>query len=82
MHMRNLGKRLKLAKIVLSELNRQPLCRTELEKRTIKKFGTHAAFEGIFRFLIQNGYVQKSSPEHRAPYMLTEKGLKFLEGLE
>lgn len=68
-----------LAKIVLHELKRQPLYRTELEKRMIQKAGSHAAFENIFRYLIQNGHVQKSSPKFRAKYVLTEKGAKFLQ---
>jgi len=80
--MRNLHERLSLAKTVLNELRRQPLCRTELEKRTVKKFGTHATFEGIFHYLVQNGYLQKSEQKHRAPYVITEKGLKLLEGLQ
>jgi DNA-binding PadR family transcriptional regulator len=79
--MRHLNERLGLAKTVLKELSRQSLCRTELEKRTVRKFGTHATFEGIFRYLVQNGYVQKSEQKHRAPYVITEKGLKLLEGL-
>jgi len=79
--MRRLNERLGLAKTVLKELSRQPLCRTELEKRTVRKFGTHATFEGIFRYLVQNGYMQKSEQKHRAPYVITEKGLKLLEGL-
>ncbi|MCW4017353.1 MAG: hypothetical protein NWF00_01505 [Candidatus Bathyarchaeota archaeon] len=70
---------MKLAKTVLHELRRQPLCRTELEKRTVRRLGTHASFEGIFRFLVQGGYVQKSGQEHRAAYRITEKGAKFLE---
>ena len=70
-----------MAKAVLKELSRQPLCRTELEKRTVRKFGTHATFEGIFRYLVQNGYVVKSEQKHRAPYALTERGKKFLEAL-
>jgi hypothetical protein len=41
-----------LAKIVLKELNRQPLCRTEIELRTVRKAGSHVAFEGIFRYLV------------------------------
>ena len=77
--MRRLSDRMDLAKIVLKELNRQPLSRTELEKRTVRKAGTHATFEGIFRFLVQSGYVQKSGQKHRAPYLITEKGAKFLE---
>jgi DNA-binding PadR family transcriptional regulator len=79
--MRRLIDRMHLAKIVLKELERQPLSRTELEKRTVRKSGTHATFEGIFRFLVQSGYVQKSGQKHRAPYVLTEKGAKFLEAL-
>ena len=79
--MRRLIDRMDLAKIVLKELDRQPLCRTELEKRTVKKVGTHATFEGIFRYLVQSGYVQKSEQKHRAAYVITEKGAKFLEAL-
>jgi DNA-binding PadR family transcriptional regulator len=70
-----------LAKTVLKELNRLPLYRTELEKRTVRKFGTHATFEGIFRYLVQNGYIVKSEQKHRAAYVITEKGAKFLEAL-
>jgi DNA-binding PadR family transcriptional regulator len=72
---------MQLAKTVLKELDRQPLCRTELEKRTVKKLGTHATFEGIFRYLVQSGYVQKSEQKHRAAYVITERGAKFLEAL-
>ncbi|HVO37045.1 MAG TPA: hypothetical protein VMT01_02620 [Candidatus Acidoferrum sp.] len=79
--MRRLGERLQLARIVLHELHRQSLGRTELERRTVRKCGTHATFEGIFAYLVGNGYVQKSCQEHRAPYLITEKGLKLLEGL-
>ena len=77
--MRRLTDRMDLAKIVLKELERQQLSRTELEKRTVKKAGTHATFEGIFRFLLESGYLQKSGQKHRSPYMITEKGRKFLE---
>lgn len=79
--MRRLKDRMNLAKTVLKELDKQPLCRTELEKRTVRKSGTHATFEGIFRYLVQGGYVQKSGQKHRAPYVITEKGAKFLEAL-
>jgi DNA-binding PadR family transcriptional regulator len=79
--MKSLTERLHLAKIVLKELDRQPLCRTELEKRTVRKSGTHATFEGIFRYLVQSGYVQKSEQKHRAAYVITGKGAKFLEAL-
>ena len=79
--MRRLTERMNLAKTVLKELNKEALCRTELEKRTVSKSGTHATFEGIFRYLIQSGFIVKSEQKHRAPYALTEKGAKFLEAL-
>ena len=79
--MRRLSERLNLAKTVLKELSKQSLCRTELEKRTTRKLGTHATFEGIFCYLVQSGFVVKSEPKHRAPYAITEKGTKFLEVL-
>jgi DNA-binding PadR family transcriptional regulator len=77
--MNRLSERMQLAKTVLRELSRQPLCRTELEKRTVRRAGTHATFEGMFRYLVQSGYVQKSEQKHRAAYVITEKGAKFLE---
>ncbi len=77
--MRRLTERMQLAKTVLRELSRQPLCHTELEKRTVRRCGTHATFEGMFRFLVQDGYVEKSEQRHRAAYAITEKGAKFME---
>jgi DNA-binding PadR family transcriptional regulator len=78
---KRLGERLRLAKIVLSELERTPLRHTELEKRTVRQCGTHSTFEGIFRYLKQNGYLEKTGTEHTAPYRITEKGRRFLGGL-
>ena len=80
--MRRLTDRMNLAKTVLKELSRQPLCRTELEQRTVRRMGTHATFDGILRYLIQGGYVQKTEPKHRANYMVTEKGAKLLEAIQ
>jgi DNA-binding PadR family transcriptional regulator len=79
--MRNLQERLKYAKVILHELSRKPLSRTMLNKRFIEKSGTSAVFEGIFKFLVKNGYIEKSGAAHRAPYRITKKGTKFLEGL-
>jgi predicted transcriptional regulator len=80
--MRRLAERMNLAKTVLRELSYQPLRRTDLEQRTIRRVGTHATFEGIFRFLIESGYVQKSEQRHRANYVITEKGNKLLEAIQ
>lgn len=71
-----------LAKIILHELSRQPLSRTELEKRTIQKAGTtHATFESVFGHLVQEGYVQKSSQKYRAKYVITDKGTQLLKAI-
>jgi predicted transcriptional regulator len=70
-----------LAAAVLLELDRQSLCRTDLERCIVRKSGTHATFEGILRYLIQGGYVVKSEQRHRANYVITEKGRKLLEAL-
>jgi len=78
---RRFEERIRLARIVLSELKRQPLRRSVLEKRTVMHCGTHATFDGIFRFLVAEGFVEKTSSEHTAPYRITAKGLRFLEGL-
>ncbi|MEM3760317.1 MAG: hypothetical protein QXZ02_04295 [Candidatus Bathyarchaeia archaeon] len=83
--MRSLNERLHLAKAVLRELNKQPLGRTELEKKIVRRLdvhATHASFEGIFQYLVNGGYVQKSEQKHRAPYVVTEKGKRLLEGLQ
>ena len=80
--MRRLTERMNLAKTVLKELSREPLCRTELEQRTVRRIGTHATFDGIIRYLVQCGYVQKAEPKHRANYTITERGTKLLEAIQ
>jgi len=64
--------------VILREVSRAPLSRTDLEKRVSQQGVSHACFEGIFRFLAEDGDVEKCGPEHRAHYRITEKGLKFL----
>jgi len=73
---------IKLARIVLAELSKAGVLRyTQLHKRTLKQCGTPATFRSIFNFLKQNGHIEKTSAEHTAPYRITEKGKRFLEGL-
>lgn len=79
--MRNLEERLRYAKVVLREVSREPCSRTFLAKRFIQASGSPASFESIFSFLRVNGYVEKVSAAHRAPYRITERGRRFLEGL-
>jgi DNA-binding PadR family transcriptional regulator len=79
--MRSLDERLSLAKTILHELSKEPLSRTRLDKKVTGKIGTHASFEGMFRYLIHKGCIEKSGQKHRDFYRITEKGRKLLEGL-
>ena len=80
--MKSLDERLTLAKTILREFSKEPLSRTRLEQKVTTKIGTHATFEGMFHYLIQKGCIQKSGQKKRDPYCITEKGRKFLDGLE
>jgi predicted transcriptional regulator len=79
--MKRLSDRMDLAKAVLKELNRQQLSRTDLERLIVRKTGTHATFDGIIRYLFNDGFVQKTEQKLRANYVITEKGRKLLEAL-
>jgi DNA-binding PadR family transcriptional regulator len=79
--MKSLDERLSLAKTILHELSKEPLSRTELDKRVTRKIGTHATFEGMFRYLIQNGRIEKSGQKLRDFYRITERGRKLLEAI-
>jgi predicted transcriptional regulator len=71
--------RLEFARVVLRELSREPLSRSVLEKRSRSRVEmSFACFEGIFRFLVADGDIEKCGPEHRAPFRITEKGKAFL----
>ena len=70
---------MRIARVVLRELSRQPLSRSELTRRTIQRGGSYASFNSIFSYLITEGYVEKSGAERRAPYRITERGMKLLE---
>lgn len=79
--MKSLDHRIRLARTVLNEMKKYPLSRSEIERRTLRKSGTHSSFEGIFCYLVKAGYIQKNAEKQRAPYVLTEKGAKFLEAI-
>jgi predicted transcriptional regulator len=66
---------------ILRVLSLSPRPRRVLELNFVRKFESPAAFEATFRFLVRDGRVAKSGPEHRAPYSITERGRKLLEGL-
>jgi hypothetical protein len=74
-------KYLERMRLVLRELSKGSLSRRALESRFTHRFESPAAFESTFLFLIQNGRIEKSGSEHRAPYCITERGRKMLEGL-
>ena len=68
----------KIMGVILRELSREPIGRTALQGRVEPKGVTHATFDAVFEFLVIDGNIEKSSLEHRAPYHITKKGLKFL----
>lgn len=72
---------LRLAKVVLAELSKEPLRRRDLHKRTLRRCGTPATFSSILYYLKEHGHVEKASIKHTSPYRITEKGMRFLEGL-
>jgi len=53
------SERLKFAKILLGELRNKPLGWTELERRLIRRGGTHSKFSSLMGWLKKNGYVVK-----------------------
>lgn len=64
--------------MVLRELSREPLSHSVLEKRCTRGEMSYACFEGVFRFLVADGDIEKCGVEHRAPFRITEKGAAFL----
>ena len=74
-------KYLERMRLVLRELSKGSLSRRTLESRFTHRFESPAAFESTFLFLVRDGRVTKSGLEHRAPYCITERGQKMLEGL-
>ena len=70
---------LQFAKHVLKELDSKGL----LSRKALDDSfpGSRAQFDSTFIWLCAEGHVVKSSGEHRAPYSITEKGRRFLEGL-
>ena len=72
---------LKFACVILEALSKQSFSRTNLEIAVTQKFGSHARFDGMLKFLIQNNYVRKCGSEHRPLYSITERGGKLLEAL-
>ena len=69
----------KLAILILKELEKQPIGHSKLETIVIRKSGTHSTFTSMFRSLKAEGYLRKSGPEYRAPYVITDKGRRFME---
>jgi hypothetical protein len=74
-------KYLERMRLILRELSKGSLSRRTLESRFTHRFESPAAFESTFMFLVRDGRVAKNGTQHRAPYCITERGRKMLEGL-
>ncbi len=64
--------------VVLREVSRKPLSRSKLRNRAAHEGISYATFEAILDYLADDGNVEKCGPQHRAPYRITEKGVRFL----
>ena len=69
--------RLKVAKVVLRILSdKGPLRWSALEKAVTKESPTYARFQGALRWLLRQGYIEKTM---RGLYAITEKGEYLLK---
>ena len=73
--------KLKLAKVILTQLQRSPLHRVDLLKRVIQSCGSPARFNSVFNWLKSTGRVCKTGLNHRDPYKITQTGEQFLAAL-
>jgi len=77
--MKTAEERFRLAKIVLRELRDEPLSWTELEKRMLRRCGTHTKFRNLMRWLTENNYIIKmGGTGTRAPYKANQEKVKYL----
>ncbi len=77
--MKALKENIERMRVVLCELSQCSLTYTALGKRFIQKTsGSIANFESSFRFLVEDGCIEKCSVEYRAPFRITQKGKAFL----
>lgn len=73
------GERLGIAEVILKEVSRGPVRRTELEKRVFRNRDiSYSCFSSMFEFLVVDGDIEKVSADKMAPYRLTDKGKAFL----
>jgi hypothetical protein len=73
--------KLKLAKVILTELEKGPVRRVYLLKRVIQSCGSPARFDSTFNWLKKTRRIRKAGSGHTDPYKITWKGERFLAGL-
>ncbi len=73
--------RLRVVRVVLRELSRQPQRRGELMKRAVTRGASYCSFNFVFAYLLSEGFVEKTGLELHAPFRITERGLRFLEAM-
>ena len=68
------------SKEILRKLAKNNLRWTDLERATIHVCTSHSIFARTLKFLLKNRLIEKvGEKKERAPYRITEKGLKQLE---
>jgi len=71
----------RLAKEILTELEKRPLRRTRLLTHVIQTCGSPARFDSVFKSLKQAKRIRKVGPRLRDPYKITWVGRQYLAGL-
>ena len=74
-------RRLKLVRLVLSRLERQPFRWTPLLRVLIQACGSPPRLYYVLRFLERNGFVQRISVGDKSHWSITEKGKELLRVL-
>ena len=71
-----LKRKMKVAKIILAQLQKEDTRWTELYKITLVQSGTPWMFQNMMRWLLKEGYIERIE---RGLYHITDKGSAFLE---
>ena len=76
-----LNEKIRLAKVILSTLEREPLRYTPLLKKCMNACGSPHKFNYLLQWLREQGYIEAVLIKEKRHWKATDKGLRFLQGL-
>ena len=76
-----LNEKIRLAEVVLTVLEKEPLRYTPLLRKCISSCGSPHKFNYILKWLKQKDYIEPVLIRKKKHWRLTDKGLRFLRGL-